>query len=535
MTAVNSKPCILLIESDLSRANEIKSLLSFINYDVDLIIETSINPQDLNREYFAMMLGQCDINIDCSDLIKRFDASDLLLPIIVYSHDEKEFNEQTSLFGSVMANLEYPLHFEALNDVFERVQLFRDRMAQDNAKPRTGKRNDSAFQKRIKGEGVSAALRQPHQKKIPDLCGNSTAIKRIRGMVEQVAPTLANVLILGESGTGKEVVARMLHALSDRKEKPFVPVNCGAIPADLLESELFGHEKGAFTGAITARQGRFEMAQGGTLFLDEIGDMSLPMQVKLLRVLQERTFERVGSNQSLQADVRIVAATHRDLEESIKDGKFREDLFYRLNVFPVDMPSLRDHLDDVPSLLQEQIDRLENENRGSVRLTAAATDMLCHYKWPGNIRELGNLVERLTIMYPNGIVDIRDLPEKYRNGEVNISEKETISQMFAETELDSDAEKINSAVAGSQVSSDEANELWNFDPSQVKQEASGLLKTDGIDLKAHLADMEIQLIKQALNSSSGVVAHAAKMLNMRRTTLVEKLKKYGLQKVADVT
>jgi len=533
MTAADSKPCILLIESDLSRANEIKSLLSFINYDVDLIIETSIKPEDLNREYFAMMLGQCDINIDCTDLITRFDTSGLLLPIIVYSHDEKEFNEQTSLFGSVMANLEYPLHFEALNDVFERVQSFRDRMTQDNAKPRTGKRNDSAFQKRIKGEGANATLRQAHQRKMPDLCGSSQVIKRIRGMVEQVAPTLANVLILGESGTGKEVVARMLHALSDRKDKPFVPVNCGAIPADLLESELFGHEKGAFTGAITARQGRFEMAQGGTLFLDEIGDMSLPMQVKLLRVLQERTFERVGSNQSLHADVRIVAATHRDLEESIKDGKFREDLFYRLNVFPVDMPSLRDHLDDVPSLLQEQIDRLENENRGSVRLTAAATEMLCHYKWPGNIRELGNLVERLTIMYPNGIVDIRDLPEKYRNGEVNISEKETISQMFAETNSDSEVEDVT--VAASQVSSDEANALWNFDATQVKQEASGLLKTDGIDLKAHLADMEIQLIKQALDSSSGVVAHAAKMLNMRRTTLVEKLKKYGLQKAVDVT
>ena len=429
-----------------------------------------------------------------------------------------------------MANLEYPLHFEALTEVFGRVQLFRNRMEQDDAKSRTGKRNDTAFQKRIKGEGASAALRQQVQRQVPDLCGNSQAIKRIRGMIEQVAPTLANVLILGESGTGKEVVARMLHALSDRKNKPFVPVNCGAIPADLLESELFGHEKGAFTGAITARQGRFEMAQGGTLFLDEIGDMSLPMQVKLLRVLQERTFERVGSNQSLHADVRIVAATHRDLEESIKDGKFREDLFYRLNVFPVDMPSLRDHLDDVPSLLQEQIDRLENENRGSVRLTAAATEMLCHYKWPGNIRELGNLVERLTIMYPNGIVDIRDLPEKYRSGEVNISEKDTISQMFTDTEdLDS------ASVVGSQVSNDEANALWNFDVSEVKQEASGLLKTDGIDLKAHLADMEIQLIKQALDSSSGVVAHAAKMLNMRRTTLVEKLKKYGLQKATDVT
>ena len=529
MSAKGSKPCILLIESDLSRANEIKSLLSFVNYDVDLLVETSITPADLNRDYYAMMLGRCDINIDCTDLITRFDQSDILLPIIVYSHDEKEFIETTSHYGSVMANLSYPLHFEELNDVFERVQIFRNRMAEEGAKPRSGEKNQSALQKRVKGEGVNARVRKPAHTSEPDLCGNSNVIKRIRGMVEQVAPTLANVLILGESGTGKEVVARMLHALSDRKDKPFVPVNCGAIPADLLESELFGHEKGAFTGAITARQGRFEMAQGGTLFLDEIGDMSLPMQVKLLRVLQERTFERVGSNQSLQADVRIVAATHRDLEESIKDGKFREDLFYRLNVFPIDMPSLRDHLDDVPSLLQEQIDRLENESRGSVRLTAAATDMLCQYKWPGNIRELGNLVERLTIMYPNGIVDVRDLPEKYRRGSVGVAEQETISQMFAASNDVADAE------ISSQVSGDEANALWNYDPSEQKQQPSGLLKTDGIDLKAHLAEMEIQLIKQALDNSSGVVAHAAKLLNMRRTTLVEKLKKYGLQKAADVT
>ena len=533
MTTSGSKPCILLIESDLSRANEIKSLLSFINYDVDMMIETSIAPEDLHRDYFAMVLGRCDSNIDCAELISRFAESKQQLPIVVYSHDEDEFLKHASKFGTVISNLSYPLQFEELSEVFSRVEQFSARMSQENAQPRQAKQDDVAFQERIKEEGKSASLRKLSSNHAPDLCGNSLAIKRVRSMVEQVAATQANVLILGESGTGKEVVARMLHALSERKEKPFVPVNCGAIPADLLESELFGHEKGAFTGAISARQGRFEMAQGGTLFLDEIGDMSLPMQVKLLRVLQERTFERVGSNQSMKADVRIVAATHRDLEASIVDGKFREDLFYRLNVFPIEMPSLRSHLDDVPSLLQEQIDKLEAENRGSVRLTAAATDMLCHYQWPGNIRELGNLVERLTILYPNGIVDVRDLPEKYISGSVKAPEKEVISQMFSENV--GDVLATSSAVSGNQVSSDEANALWNFDPSEVNTEASGQLNTDGIDLKAHLADMEIQLIKQALDNSSGVVAHAAKLLNMRRTTLVEKLKKYGLQKTAEAS
>jgi len=532
MTTTHSKPCILLIESDLSLANEVKSLLSFINYDVDLMVDSSLSPDDLHREYFAILLGKSDDAADIVNVIKRFDSDKQLFPIIVYNQDEKHYQDKMSQYASVMSHLSYPLQYEELNDVFTRVEQFRQRMAGAGAKARSGNGDGSALQNRIKGEGVNAPIRQSATKNKPDLCGSSKVIQRIRGMIEQVAPTMANVLILGESGTGKEVVARMLHALSDRKDKPFVPINCGAIPADLLESELFGHEKGAFTGAITARQGRFEMAQGGTLFLDEIGDMSLPMQVKLLRVLQERIFERVGSNQSIHADVRIVAATHRDLENSIADGKFREDLFYRLNVFPIDMPSLREHLGDIPSLLQEQIDKLENDNRGSVRLTAAATDMLSQYQWPGNIRELGNLVERLTIMYPNGIVDVRDLPAKYIKAGALPSGSDSAydSSSFSE-----DSFSVSRQVAGAQVSNDEANALWNFDPDSLPDTASGMINSDGIDLKAHLADMEVQLIKQALDNSSGVVAHAAKLLNMRRTTLVEKLKKYGLQKATDVT
>lgn len=534
MEAINNKPCILLVEPDMTRANEIKSLLSFVNYDVDLIVETSLEPSDLHKDYFAMLLGKCDINIDCSDLIKRFEDSSMLLPIIDYCHDTNEFITQTKDYDSVMSNLSYPLHYEELTDVFDRVKKFRKRMTEAGAQRRQNGQNQNGIKKRIEKEGPSIAIRKVVEPGSPNICGNSTVIQRIREMIQQVAPTKANVLILGESGTGKEVVARMLHALSDRKDKPFVPVNCGAIPADLLESELFGHEKGAFTGAITTRQGRFEMAKGGTLFLDEIGDMSLPMQVKLLRVLQERTFERVGSNTSIEADVRIVAATHRDLEESIKEGKFREDLFYRLNVFPIEMPSLRDHLVDVPLLLQEQIEKLESEKRGSVRLTAAATEVLSNYSWPGNIRELGNLVERLSILYPNGIVDVRGLPEKYIKDSVKVSESETIHELFSK-DIDVETSHTNNEKVSNQVSSNEANALWNYDPENEKTVVAETINTDGIDLKAHLAEMETQLIKQALDNSSGVVAHAAKLLNMRRTTLVEKLKKYGLQKSMDTT
>ena len=222
------------------------------------------------------------------------------------------------------------------------------------------------------------------------------------------------MLILGESGTGKELAARAIHDASPRRQRPFVAINCGAIPAELLESELFGHEKGAFTGAIAARKGRFEIAEGGTLFLDEIGDMSLPMQVKLLRVLQERVFERVGNHAPIRCNVRIIAATHRNLEESIARGAFREDLFYRLNVFPIEMPSLRTRIEDLPLLVRDFAERNVDAGRSKVELTARTLKVLSAYPWPGNVRELGNLIERLSILCPNRRVDVADLPPKYR-------------------------------------------------------------------------------------------------------------------------
>jgi sigma-54 specific flagellar transcriptional regulator A len=237
------------------------------------------------------------------------------------------------------------------------------------------------------------------------------------------------------------------------------------------------------------------------LFLDEIGDMSLNMQVKLLRVLQERTFERVGSNKSIEADVRIIAATHRDLEEAITDGKFREDLFYRLNVFPIEMPPLRDRVEDVPLLVNELIRRIEHEKRGSVRLTQGAILALCQYNWPGNVRELANLVERLAILYPFGVVDIGDLPEKFQT--------DTIAPETARL-----SEEI----------------LTSAQPMQYQLEAEPRLPRGGLDLKEHLSNLEVGFIKQALDDANGVVAQAAKRLGMRRTTLVEKLRKYGLQR-----
>jgi sigma-54 dependent transcriptional regulator, flagellar regulatory protein len=243
--------------------------------------------------------------------------------------------------------------------------------------------------------------------------GESQAMRGVRRLIEQVAPADSSVLILGESGTGKEMVARHIHELSTRAAGPFVAINCGAIPADLLECELFGHEKGAFTGAQTARLGRFEFAEGGTLFLDEIGDMSLPMQVKLLRVLQERSFERVGSNRTTHCNVRIIAATHRDLEAAIVAGGFREDLYYRLNVFPVVIPPLRDRLLDLPVLIRRLLDGQRQAKCRDVQLTSEAMDCLRRCKWPGNVRELSNLLERLAILFPKHVVDSGDLPQPY--------------------------------------------------------------------------------------------------------------------------
>ncbi|MBI3899668.1 MAG: sigma-54-dependent Fis family transcriptional regulator [Gammaproteobacteria bacterium] len=324
------------------------------------------------------------------------------------------------------------------------------------------------------------------------LVGKSEGVRHVRELIDRVSTTDATVLILGESGTGKEVVARNLHYHSPRRGKSFLAVNCGAIPSELLESELMGHEKGAFTGAISTRQGRFELAEGGTLFLDEIGDMSLAMQVKLLRVIEERTFERVGGNRSIRADVRLIAATHRNLERSIQEGRFREDLFYRLNVFPINMPPLRQRTEDLPLLVAELNARLMRERHTCVRFSAAAMNAMQQYRWPGNVRELANLVERLAILFPNGMVELADLPARYREPEP------------ATPEL-------------------------SIDDNQRAVATTVKLPPGGLDLKEHLNNIEYSLIMQALSEAGGVVAHAASLLKLPRTTLIEKLRKYGVR------
>jgi sigma-54 specific flagellar transcriptional regulator A len=241
--------------------------------------------------------------------------------------------------------------------------------------------------------------------------GCSAGIKMVQSLVERLATRSTTALILGESGTGKELVAQMIHQSSTRAAGPFIALNCAAIPLDLLESELFGHEKGAFTGAFALRQGRFEAAAGGSLFLDEIGDMPFAMQAKLLRVLQEHIFERVGSSRSIKSNVRVIAATHQDLGASMRAGRFREDLFYRLNVFPIQIPPLRERPEDIPLLVDHFIRQQSRISEGTIQISPEVLAVFRSYAWPGNVRELWNLMERLSILYPNQSITKKDLPE----------------------------------------------------------------------------------------------------------------------------
>jgi sigma-54 specific flagellar transcriptional regulator A len=368
--------------------------------------------------------------------------------------------------------------------------------------------------------------------------GTSVAIRDVIDLIRQVANHDSTVLILGESGTGKEVAARAIHDLSPRRQRPFVAVNCGAIPADLLESELFGHEKGAFTGAVSARKGRFEIAEGGTLFLDEIGDMSPTMQVKLLRVLQERVFERLGNHVPMRCNVRIIAATHRNLEESMARGTFREDLFHRLNVFPIEMPPLRSRLEDLPLLVRDFTAMNIAAGRGQVQLSLRALAALALCPWPGNVRELANLIERLSIIAGGRTADIADLPAKYRPADWSAqwvappfaSEIAALDTTVAERILlDGDALPDGTKLLPppDECDVDDAAGLVGA-ASAAAADAPGMLPDDGLDLRAHLLGIERKLVVQALERSDGVVAHAARLLNLRRTTLVEKLRKLGL-------
>jgi len=361
--------------------------------------------------------------------------------------------------------------------------------------------------------------------------GDSPLIRQVNHLIGQVAAFDSNVLILGESGTGKEVVARAIHDASPRRARPFVPINCGAIPSELLESELFGHERGAFTGALATRKGRFEIAEGGTIFLDEIGDMNPTMQVKLLRVLQERMFERVGSCVSQRCDVRIIAATHHNLEEAITNGAFRADLYYRLNVVPIEMPPLRARGEDLPLLIAELSQRIGHAGQQRVQFTGAAVEALKVYRWPGNVRELGNLVERMSIQCAARPVTIADLPARYRPADWNVETGAIGGELLAcATPIRVNAPVLQALPAATPLATTAAAPSDEEPPAMEPELADALLDVfpHQFDLRNHLESLEQRLIERAMRAAGGTVAQAARLLGLRRTTLVEKLRKYSL-------
>ncbi|MDX1433435.1 MAG: sigma-54 dependent transcriptional regulator [Gammaproteobacteria bacterium] len=462
----------LIMDPVAERGDDLRRILEFLEYEVVVVNEPEAWRSAFSgaRPIEVVLMAPSRGDDGLLEAYRGIREHDARLPIIYLRDPGSDSAAGREIDADTMATITLPVRQPDLQYALQQAMIHGD------------------------GRAHLGAPRSPEL--FRNLVGSSAGVRRVRRLIEQVGKTDATVLLLGESGTGKEVVARNIHYHSQRRYKPFVPVNCGAIPPDLLESELFGHEKGAFTGAISARRGRFEMANGGTLFLDEIGDMPLSMQVKLLRVLQERTFERVGSNKSIAADARIVAATHTDLEEAIAEGKFREDLYYRLNVFPIEMPTLRSRVEDLPLLVNDLVNRTEHEQRGSVRLSPAAMDCLCRYPWPGNVRELANLIERLVILYPNGVVDAEHLPERYR---VHGNDADTASAHADEA--------LGAAAMAAQR-----------------------LPSEGLDLKEHMNKLESLLIIQALDEADGVVAHAARRLRLGRTTLVEKMRKLGIRR-----
>ncbi len=367
-----------------------------------------------------------------------------------------------------MHSVDYPLRLDELGDILEVVRSYHYKVHDDRES--------------------SDAEDVPGLTNTDDVVAESAAMQEIQHLVEKVAPTSATVLITGESGTGKEVVASQLHKLSGRTGH-FVAVNCAAIPEQLLESELFGHERGAFTGAESVRAGRFEQANGGTLFLDEVGEMPPAMQVKLLRVLEERVVERVGGTRSIPVDVRLVAATHRDLPAKIDAGDFRADLYYRLSVFPLEIPPLRERPEDIAPLVNVFIERFRRTRNTGLKITDEAMQVLAGYEWPGNVRELGNVVERLLVTKGGGVVAPKDLPWPLADPE---------------------------------------RELPDVINMQLHIDGQSLEST-GIDLKEYLNSLEKQMIERALEEADGVVQQAARSLGVGRTTLVEKIRRHGIR------
>ena len=375
------------------------------------------------------------------------------------------------------------------------------------------------------------------------IIGNSTATKQLLSLVSQYASSSASVLIMGRTGTGKELVSRELHRQSSRHSEKFIAINCGAIPSQLLESELFGHRKGSFTGAICDRKGRFELANKGTLFLDEIGDMPLELQVKFLRVLEERVFEPVGGGSEIVLDVRIIAASHKNLEEMISNGSFREDLFFRLNVLPLLVATLAERSDDIPELLSYFGDKY-SINSQRISFTRRSLYILQAYSWPGNIRELSNFCQRMSVLYPGKKIDLTKVPKEFIP--IEIIELNQELESLNDDNISKEKDNLNNSCAND-LFIDESNyslfETDRLDSNEIDMERAilndyeqiielsntiSVIPPEGIPTKDLLGNLEASLIRTALIQTGQNVSKAAELLQLGRTSLIQKITKYGL-------
>lgn len=472
---------IIIVEDEESILTMLSEFLSSNGYIVDPFLESKKALFALKgNEYDVLITDLSMPHIDGLQLINYIQKEYLnTLGIVITGYGSLDTAISAMRWGAFDYVLK-PFKFEEVLTVVESAMYYSKLMKSENI-PRglTGKANllRRFSENKIIRENTILRNCLKDKYKFENIIGISFPMQKVFEMIEKVADTNATVLITGESGVGKELVARAVHYNSSRKDSPLVVVNCGAIPETLLESELFGYEKGAFTGATGTRYGRFELAHGGSMFLDEIGDMSFNLQVKLLRVLQEKTFERVGGSKSINVDVRIIAATNRILDDLVKDGKFREDLYYRLNVVPIHLPPLRERRQDIPLLLNYFLERSNKINGAEIDgCSESAMSVLMNYSYPGNVRELQNLIERVVVLKKKGVIDLEDLPDKIYLAE--------------------------------------------------QQEQSHFEIEKGYDTL--VSNFEKDLILQALQETNGVKSKAAQVLSLNRTTLIEKMKRLGI-------
>ncbi len=457
-------PRIAIIDDDETVRDVLTSYLTEKGYDVLSSDKGDRGLELLLTERFdAALVDLVMPGIGGMDILKELISRKIRLPVIIITAYGTIQNAVESMKLGAFDYVTKPFNLEEIGIVIERA-LELSRLERENL----------LLKKQLRGRYNFSGL-----------IGDSIKMQRVYELIEKVADTDSTILITRESGTGKELVARTIHYNSSRAEGPFVPLNCAAIPRDLLETELFGHEKGAFTGAISTRIGRFELANNGTLFLDEIGELDPSLQVKLLRVIQEREFERVGGVKTIKVDVRIIAATNRNLEEAVAEGKFREDLYWRLNVIPIHLPPLRERREDIPLLVDYFIKKFHRKRKGkALIIPPEVMSVIIKYEWPGNVRELENLIERLSVLVTDETVKIQDLPERF----------------------------IKKSPA----------EEYGIKPEVPE------LTGEGLDLNRFIEDIERDIILKALQKADGVRAKAASLLGLNRTTLIEKMKRLGI-------